>query len=105
MSMRESDVGRVLPALYESVTVPNITDGDTADVACTAVAGFKVDDPACIAFFCGPPLANLGIVGAWVSDETTGVVTIRFSALTGNVTGAAQKIGVQMLPKNNGVGI
>lgn len=100
MSIRASEEGLLLPSHAETLTIPNITDGDTADVACTADAAFKLDDSALLAMFAGPPLANLGIVGAWVSNESTGVITIRFSALTGNVNTAAQKVVVQLLPND-----
>ena len=98
MSFRLSEEGVLMASHAESITVPNITDGDTADVTCVADANFIADDPCLLAMFAGPPIANLGIVGAWVSTESTGVITIRFSALTGNVTGAAQKVVVQRFP-------
>jgi len=93
---RRSEAGSLMANRTQTPTVPNITDGDTADVALTADAAFigAVAVPV-DASFQGAPLANLGIVGAWVSNIATGVVTIRFSALTGNVATAAQIVNVQ----------
>lgn len=88
MQARASEAGALLPNRAQTVTVPNITDGDTADVdlaADAAFAGGAVRVPVVVTFG-GLPLANLGIVGAWVKTPSTGVVTVRFSALTGNVS-------------------
>jgi len=93
---RRSEAGSLLANRTVSLTVPNITDGDTADVDCAADAAFAgaVAVPVDAAFQ-GAPLANLGIVGAWVKTIATGVVTVRFSALTGNVATAAQLVNIQ----------
>lgn len=82
----------------QSPTIPAILDGDSADVALAANAAFigSVNRPV-RASFVGAPLANLGIVGAWISNGTTGVVTVRCSALTGNVASAAQALYVEIL--------
>jgi hypothetical protein len=98
MAIRSSEEGRVLPSHAETLTVGNITAGATADVACTADANFILDDCALVAAFAGPPLANLAIVGAWVSTESTGVITVRFLAGTGNVATASQKVVIQLVP-------
>jgi hypothetical protein len=82
---RSGQSGPVEAQQVVTVTVPGITDGDTADVALPANASF-INAGAVRADFNGAPLANLGIVAAWVSAPSTGVVTIRFSALTGNVS-------------------
>jgi hypothetical protein len=83
-------------------TIPNITDGDTADVAIAADLAWATgagNPPKRVrASFDGAPLANLGIVGAWVSNVTTGVVTVRCSALTGNVATAAQTLALYEEP-------
>lgn len=80
-----------------SVTVPNITAPATADVALPANASFigAASRPV-RASFAAAPLANLGIVGAWVSNTATGVVSIRFIAGTGNVATAAQSVYVEI---------
>jgi hypothetical protein len=93
---RRSEAGALLANRTQNPTVPNITDGDTADVALTADLAFAGAVAVPVdASFQGAPLANLGIVGAWVSNIVTGVVTVRFSALTGNVATAAQLINIQ----------
>lgn len=95
---RNSEAGSLVKRLAQSPTVPNITDGDTADVDLTADARFIASAAfPVVAAFGAAPLANLGIVGAWISNIATGVVTIRFSALTGNVATAAQAIVVREL--------
>jgi hypothetical protein len=99
MDGRTSEAGPLKPVRAATVTIPNITDGDHADVALAADAAFK--DPsgtvarAIGAYFKGAPLANLVILGAWVSTITTGVVTVRFGALSGNVTTDDQDIVVK----------
>lgn len=98
MTERAGESGPVLQDTTQTVVVPNITDGDTADVALTADAQFAGSGSLAkgvLATFAGVPLANLGIVGAWVSNTVTGVVTIRFSALTGNVATANQAVRVR----------
>lgn len=94
---RAGIAGPISLSANQSPTVPNITDGDTADVALAANPNFigSVNRPV-RASFVGAPLANLGIVGAWISNGVTGVVTIRFSALTGNVATAAQAVYVEI---------
>lgn len=97
---RAADAGALFPIRRKTVVVPNITDGDTADVALAADLAFadsgSVVKPVSVTF-AAAPLANLGIVGAWVSNPLTGVVTVRFSALTGNVATANQNILVTAL--------
>jgi hypothetical protein len=91
-STRNADAGPLFPSRRVTATVPNITDGDQADLvlpADLAFAGGGVVRPV-RADFVGAPLANLGITGCWVSNPTTGVVTVRLSALTGNVATADQ---------------
>lgn len=91
MSNRSGDAGPLLLTRTVTLTIPNITDGDHADVACPADARFAdaggVRRPVG-ANFAGAPLDNLGILGAWVSNATTGVVTVRFAALSANVATA-----------------
>lgn len=88
MSNRSGDAGALLLNRKITLTIPGITDGDHADVACPADARFAdaggVRRPVS-ANFAGVPLGNLGIVGAWVSNTTTGVVTLRCVALSGDV--------------------
>lgn len=99
MGNRSGDSGQVLVQRTVELTVPNITDGDQADVVVTADAAWATGagKPAKVvaAHFIGAPLANLGISGAWVSNVATGAVTVRFSAMTGNVATAAQDILLQ----------
>jgi hypothetical protein len=85
--------GPVFPSQTVSLTVPNITAAAHADVAAPANAAFiGATGRAVDVCPVGAPLANLGIVQAWVSNGTTGVVTTRFTAFTGNVTTAAQSV-------------
>lgn len=86
--MRRAQSGTRLPQRVVSFTVPAILDGDSAIVAAPADAEFIGID-AVQASFVTAPETNLGIVAAWVSNAATGVVSVKFSALTGNVTGAA----------------
>jgi hypothetical protein len=88
---RRGSSGPVDPIRDVVVVVPNITDGDSADVVLTADAVWK-DVDAVAPSFVGAPLANLGLLGAWVSDPTTGALTVRFSALTGNVATGNQTV-------------
>lgn len=86
---RSAQAGTELPERYlEDVAIPGITDGDTADVVVTTDLAFAGAGRPIQANFAAAPLANLGIVGAWISNTTTGAVSVRFSALTGNVVGA-----------------
>lgn len=80
-----------------SLTVPNITAAAHADVAAPANAAFigATGRPVDVCPV-GAPLANLGIVCAWVSNGTTGVVSTRFTAFTGNVATAAQSVFHQL---------
>jgi hypothetical protein len=75
-----------------SVTVPAITAGAVADVALTADRAFKGKSRVRASFSGSAMQANAGIVGAAVTGPSTGVVTIRFIAGTGNVAGGAQPI-------------
>jgi hypothetical protein len=86
---RKSQAGTELPERFlEDVAIPGITDGDHADVVVTTDLAFAGPGRPIAAQFVGAPLANLGILGAWVSNTTTGAVTVRFCALSANVTGA-----------------
>ena len=93
MAVRQGETGPIQRQFVQAPVVPAILDGDSADVACAADANF-IGATAVSAVFNGAPAANLGIIGAWVSNAVTGVVTIRFSALTGNVAGGAQSVRV-----------
>jgi len=97
---RNAESGPLVPEGAQSVVVPAILDGDSADVALAADADFITSlatNRGVLASFSGAPQANLGIVGAWISTPATGVVTIRFSALTGNVAGGAQLVRIKAL--------
>lgn len=91
---RVGQSGTVIPERNVSVTVPNITKGDFADVALAADAAFKNRTRVDVVFRGATVLANLGVVGAYVSDPATGVVKVRFAAFTGNVATAAQTLGI-----------
>jgi hypothetical protein len=92
---RAGEAGTLLYTARQTVVVPNITDGDHADVAMAANANFAGNDGSgIVAAFAGAPLANLCLVGAWISNETTGVVTLRFAALSGNVATGDQEIRI-----------
>lgn len=96
MGNRTGDSGSNLVQRTVELTIPNITDGDSADVVVAAdlawATGAGKPPKIVDAKFIGAPLANLGIIGAWVSNVATGAVTVRFSALTGNVATAAQDV-------------
>lgn len=96
---RNAESGSLLPVRQLTVTVPNILDGDSADVDLPADPAFK-DPSGAVAVpvsvvFKGAPLANLGLLGAWVKTITTGVITVRFCALTGAVATDDQDIVIQ----------
>ncbi len=73
-----------------SVTVPAITAGATGEVALTADLAFKGKTRVNAEFRGTTVQANLALAAAYVSNPTTGVVTLRFIAGTGNVAGGAQ---------------
>lgn len=97
MTDRAGEAGPVLAQFTQSVTVPAIAANAYADVACAADAKFAGGQVKGVraTFAAAPNSAALGIVGAYVSNDTTGVVTIRFSAGTGGVAGGAQSVVVQ----------
>lgn len=95
MVTRAGDAGPNLLTRKVTLVVPNITAGHVADVAAAADAAFA--DAGAVArlvtaALAAAPLANLGIVGAWVSNPTTGVVTVRFIAGVGDVATANQDV-------------
>lgn len=93
MSQREGEAGPVVVARTVSPTVPNITAPNQAAVALTADPGF-IGASAVDVNFAAAPLANLSLLGAFVSNASTGVVSVIFGAVGGNVTTAAQSIRV-----------
>lgn len=104
MTQRLSQAGKPLAQMFQTPTVAAITDGDHLDVTLTANAGFiflddatNVDVPIHAAFVGAPLDANLGILGAWVSNPTTGVVKVRFCALSANSAQVNQPIYVEQL--------
>lgn len=88
---RRGSSGPIDPVRDVVVAVPNITDGDHADVVLTADAVWK-EVSAVVPTLVGAPLANLGLLGAWVSTPATGALTVRLCALTGNVAAGNQSI-------------
>lgn len=93
MAQRSGQAGVIEAQMTQSPTVGNITDGDTLDVNLTADANF-IGARTVRADFNEAVPASLGIVGAWVSNAVTGVVTVRFCALGANWTSAAVALKV-----------
>lgn len=89
--MRRAQAGTEFPQAVKSVTVPAIVAGATATVALAADAAFIGVD-AVAADFTGVPEAQLGIAACFISNAATGVISIRFTAGTGGVAGAAVNI-------------
>lgn len=98
MVQRSGDSGPLSALRDVTAVVPNITDGDHADVVLTADAAFKGTGQALQVAFKGAPLDNLGLLGAWVSNTATGEVTVRFAALSNNVATANQAIRLWSMP-------
>lgn len=94
---RRGSSGPIDPIRDVVIVVPNITDGDHADVVLTADAVWK-DQTSLSAALAGAPLANLGLLGAWVSTPSTGAVTVRFCALSGNVATGNQSVRLVGVP-------
>jgi hypothetical protein len=99
MGQRRGSTGPNDPIRDVVVAVPNITDGDLADVVLTADAVWKTES-ALQLMLVGAPLANLVPVAAWVSTPSTGAVTVRFGALLGNVTAGNQAVRIIGVPSN-----
>lgn len=93
MAQRSGQAGVIENQLAQTPTVGNTTTGATVDVALTADANF-IGAGAVRADFNGTPGAALGIVGAWVSNNTTGEVTVRFAALGTNWVSATVPVKV-----------
>lgn len=78
-------------AAVGAITAPNettVAGSDPALVGATAIQ----------AVFDGPPSSvHLCIVGAWLSDPTTGAWAVRFSAGGANYAGANENILLQVL--------
>jgi hypothetical protein len=89
MTIRKGPSGTELMSRQVTVTVPAILDGDSADVVAFTDARFAGGPPRrpLTVAFVGAPLANLQTPFAWVSNATTGAVSVRFPALLGNVAG------------------
>lgn len=99
MGQRRGSTGPNDPIRDVTVVVPNITDGDHADVVLTADGVWK-DQSALSVIPVGAPLANLIIDSAWVSTPSTGAVTVRFAALSGNVATGNQAVRLIGVPSN-----
>jgi hypothetical protein len=98
MNQRAGDAGPVLISRRATVAIGIIAAGGSADVALPADAALAdpsgaVAVPVDADFDGAPGDASLGIIAAWVSNPTTGVVTVRFCGLPGpTLAVAAQKI-------------
>ena len=95
-TQRAGDAGPIFPSRRATVAIGIIAAGGSADVALPADAAFiggAVAVPVDADFDGAPGDASLGIIGAWVSDPATGVITVRFCGLPGPTAAvAAQKI-------------
>jgi hypothetical protein len=98
MPERNAQSGTILADTTQTIVVPNIAAGAAADVALAADASFAGTGSAAKgvrATFAAAPLANLALVGAWVSNTATGVITVRLMAATGGVATANQSVRVE----------
>lgn len=86
---RKAQAGTALPAKVKSVTIPAIVAGADIDVALAADSDYAGIDGV-LAMPTSTPEANVGVVGAWVSNATTGVITIRLAGAGGAVAGSVQ---------------
>lgn len=97
--MRQAQDGTFLPLHSETVAVGAIVANATLDVNCTADANFigTAASSPLLAMYGGAPGANLTLVGAWISNAATGVITLRFGAGTGGYAGGNQAVFVQKM--------
>jgi len=97
MTERKAEAGSLLKSRTKSAIIAAILDGDTLDVLLAADAAFAGAAKPVGASFIAAPAAALGIVGAWVSNLTTGVITIRFCAVGAGFAGGTIDVFVQQL--------
>lgn len=93
MESRKAESGPVVIQRDVDVTVPALLDTASADVALTADAAFAGGGPVSVAPNAAM-LAGLATMSAWVSDTTTGVVTVRCVATVAGCAGGAQAVRI-----------
>lgn len=96
MTTRSAQAGKLEFTRRVTLTTGIIADGTHADVDAVAdlVWAGGVARPLGVSFDGAPLDANLGILGAWVSDPVLGVVTVRFTAAGGATASVAQKLAI-----------
>jgi hypothetical protein len=97
---RSAQAGPLFPIRTVTTAIGVVAAAGSLDVALPADAAFAADIPVDVGFAAAPGDPSLGIAGAWVSDPTTGVVTVRFVGLPGPTAAvAAQKLNVSARPR------
>jgi len=81
------------------VVVPALADTVIGDVILPADAAWK-GETALRAVTVGAPLAGLLLIGAWISNAATGVVTVRFCSGAAGTAGGNQSIRLEAIPRN-----
>lgn len=94
--IRAGESGVLLQSLVTSMSPAAITAPNENSVAVTD-ARFIGAQAVVATFAAAPSAAGLGIKGAWVSNATTGQVTVRFVAVGANYVQAAESILIQRL--------